>query len=191
MEYIQRNKNTTQLPLYNSSKRNLESPMDKNKYNQFVKLSFKITKGDERHLDLLHDVLIQLSENKKWINLTDKEQLYFLTKTISNQFYSNNSQFNRTYRRFKSEDCLIPEVPEEPYKEKPTLEWINEFLTETLQNSPQMWYEIGLFRLWIKSRKIEIIHKQTQIPRYSIRETINQMKKFINEQWKIYQNASN
>jgi hypothetical protein len=109
--------------------------------------------------------------------------MYFLTRTIYNQYYSNNSKFQRTYRRFSSEWIDIPDEIDEPYQETPSVEWLNNLLEEELKNNPDNWYNIGLFKLYMEHRKIEPIHKKTKIPRYSIRKTINEMKDWVKQKW--------
>jgi hypothetical protein len=154
------------------------------RYEQYRELARKITKGDERYIDLLHDVLIQLDTNEKWNNLqTPKEQMYFLTRTLINQYYSNNSHFNKTYRKFSSEIIDIPEEEDEPYEDRPSIEWINNLLDNELNTNPDNWYNIGLFKLYMEHRSIEPIHKKTKIPRYSIRDTIKEMKGWIKTKW--------
>jgi len=154
------------------------------RYKQYRLLAERITKNDERHIDLLHDVLIQLSTNEKWNNLsTEEEQMFFLTRTIQNQFYSNNSKFQRTYRKFSSEITDIPETEDIEYYERPSVEWLNNLLDIELKKDPDNWYKIGLFKLYMEHKKIEPIHKKTLIPRYSIRDTIKQMKSFIKQKW--------
>lgn len=154
------------------------------KYNQYRNLTKRITKGDERHEDLLHDILIQLSTNEKWNNLqTDQERLYFLTRTITNQYYSNNSKFHRTYRNQNKELYDIPDTQDEDYQDRPSVEWLNNLLTKELESNPDNWYNVGLFRLFIKDKRIDEIHKQTLIPKYSIRETIKFMKGWVQQKW--------
>lgn len=162
------------------------------RYREYRELAKRITKGDERHIDLLHDVLIQLETNDKWNNLhTKEEQMYFLTRTLTNQYYSNNSKFNRTYRKFSADQLEIPEVPDEPYEERPTVAWVHHILDEELEMNPDNWYNIGLFKLYMEHKKIEPIHKRTRIPKYSIRETIKQMKSWIKIKWEKKWEESN
>lgn len=154
------------------------------RYREYKDLAKRITKGDERYIDLLHDVLIQLETNEKWNNLpTKEEQMYFLTRTLTNQFYSNNSKFQKTYRKFSSEAIDIPDEIDVPYQDRPSIEWINNLLETELKNNPDNWYNIGLFKLYMEHKKIEPIHKKTLIPRYSIRDTINKMKSWIKNKW--------
>lgn len=154
------------------------------RYREYKQLASRITKGDERHIDLLHDVLIQLHTNEKWNQITNKqEQMYFLTRAISNQYYSNNSSFKRTYKRFSAEVIEDIEIIDEQYQENPTIEWINNLLDNELKLNPDSWYKIGLFKLYMQHKKIEPLHKKTKIPRYSIRETIKEMKSWIKTKW--------
>jgi hypothetical protein len=154
------------------------------RYNQYRELARKITKGDERHIDLLHDILIQLGTNEKWNNLqTPEEQLYFLTRTITNQFYSNNSKFQRTYRKFNSEAINIRDEPDVPYQDRPSFEWINITLENELKNNPENWYNVGLFRMYMEHKRINKIHEKTKIPKNSISKTIKGMKVWINKKW--------
>lgn len=154
------------------------------RYREYAELAKRITKGDERHIDLLHDILITFEKNEKWNNLhTKEEQMYFLTRAIQNQYYSNNSKFQRTYRKFSSEVIDIPEIEDVPYQERPSVEWINKTLEQELINNPNNWYNVGLFKMYMEHKKIEPIHKKTRIPRYSIRQTINQMKTWIRIKW--------
>lgn len=167
--------------------------MDERRYREFRELARTITGGDERHIDLLHDVLIELSRNDKWNNtFTKQEQMFYLTRTLSNQFYSNNSKFNRTYRKFNTEifDTTNVDTPDIPYQERPTIEWLNETLDKEVKDKPDRWYDVGLFRLYLKDRKIDLIHKKTRIPKYSIRDTVKQMKLWIKNEWKQYQNGT-
>lgn len=166
--------------------------MQERRYRQYKELAKKITKGDERYMDLLHDVLIQLESNEKWKGLnTKEEQLYFLTKTLTNQFYSNSSKFQRTYKRqsFMELQQTI-ELEDTIYSEQPTMEWIKETLEIELKKNPDFWYNKGIFELWIEHKGfIERIHKQTQIPRYSLKDTIEKVKQLLNKRWREYNNA--
>lgn len=163
--------------------------MRETRYREYKLLAKRITKGDERYIDLLHDVLIQLQTNDKWNNLnTKEEQLYFLSKALTNQFYSNSSSFQRTYKRYSHMELQETlDISDTIYEEQPTIEWINEALEEQLKEDPHFWYEKGIFELWVKHNCfIERVHKQTKIPRYSIKETINQVKDLLINKWKKY-----
>ena len=162
--------------------------MDSKQYKNFKQIAYIICGGDERTEDLLHDVLFQLNKNKVYNTLSEKDQVFFFVRTISNQYRSNNSLFRRTYRKYQFEQ-LTPniELVDEAYQERPTMDWIREMLETELEVNPSFWYNKGIFELWIENKGfIERIHKQTKIPRYSIIDTINEVKKLINQRWKTY-----
>lgn len=154
-------------------------------YNQFRKIALKICSSDERTEDLLHDVIIQLSRNEKFLEMTGKSRTYFFVKAVSNQFYSNNSYFYRTYRKNTPNELpqIIREIPEEEYYDKPSLDWVRKELDKQLEKDKDFWYDKGIFELYLKHKKLETIHNLTQIPKYSLRDTIAKMKKWLKKKW--------
>lgn len=166
--------------------------MNQTQYDKYKKIILKICKNDERAEDLLQDVLLQLSSNIKYNALSEKERVFFFIRTVQNQYYSNNSSFQRTYRKYVFEQLPVNYDPKtEEYKEIPTIEWIEETLDTELKDNPERWYEIGIFRLYLQHRKLEVIHRQTQIPKYSLRQTLKQMKGWINLKWIEYYEKQN
>jgi DNA-directed RNA polymerase specialized sigma24 family protein len=163
--------------------------MDQKEYKRYQEIVKKITKGSELSEDLLHDTIIQLSTNDKWNTLPAKEKVFFFIRTITNQFYSNNSYFHKTYKRFQFQEITSIEQIETEYEDKPTLEWVNEELEKELKERPENWYDVELFRLYLQDRRIDAIHRKTKIPKYSIRITIKEMKKWINTKWIEYKNG--
>jgi hypothetical protein len=162
--------------------------MNQTQYDKYKKIILKICKNDERSEDLLQDVLLQLSLNVKYNALSEKERVFFFIRTVQNQYYSNNSSFQRTYRKYVFEQLPVNYDPKtEEYKEIPTLEWIEETLDTELNDNPDKWYEIGIFRLYLQHRKLEVIHRQTKIPKYSLRQTLKEMKEFIKQKWIEYE----
>jgi DNA-directed RNA polymerase specialized sigma24 family protein len=158
--------------------------MTTQEYNEYKKVALKICKNDERTEDLLHDVLIQLSDNEKYQILEKKQKLYFFIRAISNQYYSNNSAFYRQYRRTQTQELHSNhELIEEEYQENPTMEWVNETLEQQMKLNKDFWYEAGIFKLYIEHRKLEPLHKRTQIPKYSLRKTINDVKEILRTKW--------
>lgn len=159
--------------------------MTEQEYQKYKQITQKICKGDERWNDLLHDVLIQLAENKKFNEMEEKQRVYFFVRAITNQFYSHNSYF---YRQYKQKNFFINideriEIPEVDYKEPYTIEWVEERLADKLNDNPDDWYDIGIFRLYMEHKKLEKLHRKTQIPKYSLRETIKSMKNWLRQEW--------
>lgn len=163
--------------------------MTPNQYEKYKKIITKICGGDEKAEDLLHDVLIQLNSNHKYNSLDDKSKLYFFIRTAQNQYYSNNSNFKRTYKKYHFEEIPATYDPkEEEYKELPTMDWIKETLEEELKRNRDFWYNKGIFELYLEHKKLEHIHRLTHIPKYSLRATLKEMKLWINNKWIDYTN---
>lgn len=165
--------------------------MSESEYKEYLNLVKTITKNSKYSNDLLHDVLIQLESNEKWVNLNNKERKYFFTRTIQNQFYSNNSKFQRTYKKYEFDEIGSVEQLETIYEELPTLEWVYEFLDKEVKERPENWYNVGLFKMYLDVKKINLINKKTKIPKYSIRRTIKEMKVWINQRWEEYKDGEN
>ena len=164
--------------------------MTEKTYKKYLQISKTICGDNEKAQDLLHDTLIQLSTNKTFNTLTEKDKVFYITRALQNQVYSNNSKYYRTYRKYQFDE--IPtnyEVKDVEYYERPSLEWINETLQSILDNDPTFWYRKGLFDLWVQHNGfIHRVHKQTRIPKYSIIETINEVKLILKIKWDEYKN---
>lgn len=150
-------------------------------YNEYLKIVKKITNNDERSQDLLHDVLVQLYQNYKFQNLKDSEKKWFFIRTVQNQYNSKTSPFYKQYKKHVFREISDIEISDEDYIEPKTIEGVTEFLNSELEKNPSKWYEIGLFKMYMEEKKIESINKKTQIPKYSIRITLNKMKKWIKQ----------
>lgn len=165
--------------------------MNQSLYNSFKEIVYKITKGDDKMEDLFHDTIIQLYNNKKFLSLSENERKYFFVKSIMNQYFSNTSYFHRTYKKHTfTEFDYNKEIIDEKYQERPTLDWIHETLDKELRDNPKEWYNIGLFKLYLELKKIHQVHLRTKIPKYSIRITIKEMKQFLINKWKDYNNGT-
>ena len=161
--------------------------MNPTDYNNLKALTRTICKNNNID-DLLHDVLIQLNKNIKYQELSTKDKRWYFVRTIQNQYYSNNSKYYKQYKKYQFEQ-LNPtlELLDEEYKERPTMDWIKETLETELITNPSFWYNKGIFELWMEHQGfIDRVHKQTKIPKYSIIETINEVKKLIKQRWKEY-----
>lgn len=162
--------------------------MNQNEYDKYKKLIHKICGGDDKSEDLLHDILIQLSTNEKYNTLSEKERVFFFIRTVQNQYYSNNSKFQRTYKKYIFEEIPINYNPkDETYYELPTIDWVQETLNNELQNNKNFWYNKGIFDLYLEHKKLETIHKLTKIPKYSLRMTLREVKAWLKIKWTEYE----
>jgi hypothetical protein len=161
--------------------------MDNNIYKKYKDIAMKITKGHPNTEDLLHDLIMQLELNERYMNLTEKEKLFFFVRSFQNQYSSTSSSFYRKYTRMKFNEFTSQyEIIDEQYEEKPSIDWVNETLNNELANRPDFWYDYGIFIEYMKHRKLISLHKKTQIPKYSLRITINSVKKLFRKRWDEY-----
>lgn len=159
--------------------------MNNNEYQNYLDIVNKITKHDTRAEDLLHDILLQLKDSTLFNSLSGNQKTYFFVKVVKNQYNSNNSKFKRNYRRYEySQLGNMTDIPDEEYVETPDMLWVIQTLDKELERNPDNWYDIELFKLYLKHKKIETLHKTTMIPKYSLRITINKIKTFLREEWK-------
>jgi hypothetical protein len=159
-------------------------------YNNLKKITKRICNGDSRGEDLMHDVIINLQKNERYNSLDDKTKVFFFTKTIKTQYTSNNSKFQRDYRRYEFDELpVIDEVrqDETPYEERPTISWILETLSNEVKDNPDFWYDEGIFKLFLEEKQLERLHRRTQIPKYSLRETLKNVKEILRNKWIIYE----
>jgi hypothetical protein len=164
--------------------------MTENQYNNFKRIAKKICNNDDRCNDLTHDVIMNLSTNDKYNQLDLKSKTYFFVRAIKNQYNSNNSKFQREQRRYEFNELNTINEPihdDEPYKERPSIEWVKETLQNKLDSDPDYWYEHGIFTLYLKLGKIESLHRQTKIPKYSLRDTLKEIKEMLNKKWIQYE----
>jgi hypothetical protein len=154
-------------------------------YRQYLKASKSITKNDKDAQDLMHDVLIMLDKNETFNNLSNGDKLFFFVRALKNQYSSNSSFYTRNYKKYTFQELRLDfDTADTIYEEKPSLDWIKEIMEVELESNPDFWYEKGIFELWVEHKCfIERVHKQTRIPRYSIKETIEQTKKWILKKW--------
>jgi hypothetical protein len=166
--------------------------MEKKEYDELKKIVNRICKNDENANDLLHDVLVQLKTNKVYNALDTKSRVFFFTRTIINQYYSTNSSYHKTYRKYFHQDIPINyDNNDEEYNELPTIDWITETLDNELRSNPTFWYNHGIYTLYLEHKKLEKLHRLTQIPKYSLRITLKEMKDWLNYKWIKHKNYEN
>lgn len=162
--------------------------MTEKQYNNLKKITQKICNNDSRAEDLLHDVILKFSDNIKFKSLDESSKIFYFVKTIKNQFYSNNSVFQKENKRYQFEDMSpIRETEDETYYEKPTMDWVNETIEIELNQNPNYWYESGIWGLYVKHKTLVKLHQVTKIPKYSLRETLNDVKKMLKTKWIEYE----
>jgi hypothetical protein len=166
--------------------------MNQQQYKKYYKAAIKITSDHNDAQDLMHDVLIMLTKNEKYNNLSDTNKFFFFIRTMMNQYRSNSSHYTRNYKKYNFEELKTDfNIQDSIYEEQPSLDWIRETMDQEIEVNPDFWYDRGIFELWLSHKGfIERVHKQTRIPRYSIKETIEKTKLWINKKWEKYKDGT-
>lgn len=123
--------------------------------------------------DLFQELMVILLEynEQKLIDIYNKGYYkWFLVKTLTNQFNSNSSPFNKKYRP-KDIDHIISDSYD--HSIDIMIDKVNNKLNEL------HWYDRELFKAYIESGSYRKLSKQTDIPFNSISRTINNVKNYI------------
>ncbi len=159
--------------------------MNKKLYHKLKQLTLKMCSDTDACVDLFHDILLQCETNSTFSGLTDDEKRYYFVGIVRRQVYSTNSAYYRKYKKYSFVE-LQPkdDKVDEPYIELPDMDWIKSQLEQELSNNPDLWYNKMLFEVYLeKGGVIEKVWAQTKTPRYSIKSTINDMKKWLRKRW--------
>jgi hypothetical protein len=125
--------------------------------------------------DLFQELMVILLEynEQKLIDIYNKGYYkWFLVKTLTNQFNSNSSPFNKKYRP-KDIDYIITDNYDHSI----------DIMIDKVNNKLNQlhWYDRELFKAYIESGSYRKLSKQTDIPFNSISRTINHVKNFIRD----------
>ena len=125
--------------------------------------------------DLYQELMIIILEynKEKLLDIYNKGYYkWFIVKTLTNQFNSNSSPFNKKYRP-KELDYL----PEHTYDKNIDI-LINKIEVEL---NKLHWYDKELFKAYITSGSFRKLEKLTGIPFASINRTVNNVKNRIRD----------
>ena len=146
-------------------------------YYQLLKIAKNITKQDELHQDLLHEVIIQLYDKDKITlkSYDDNSIRYYITAIIRINWYSKTSPF---YYKMKKErrlyvdlsECFNMEADQEVYEREQLFELLEQQYCEL------DWFKKSLLDLYLTLNSLKAVSKQTNIPLTSISNYIKQGK---------------
>jgi DNA-directed RNA polymerase specialized sigma24 family protein len=155
--------------------------MDNKTYKEWISIANKITKNHSDTSDLVHDILVYLTKNIRYNELPENKRLYFFVRALKNQFYSNSSYYTRDYKKHSPreyEDNNYNLINEKNFH-LPDFEWINEKISKL------DWYKKTLFELYLQEKTAKSVSEKTQIPIYSVRKSINEVKEYLRKTWEI------
>jgi len=152
----------------------------KNNYYILLGISKKITKGNELHQELLHEVIIQLYE-KKIINLKEYDDdsiRYYITAVLRINWYSRTSPF---YYRIRKERATYTELTfdmsytteQESFEKQELYDILEKEFTEL------DWFRKSLMEMYLTLGSLKKVSQKTTIPLSSISRYIKESKEQI------------
>jgi DNA-directed RNA polymerase specialized sigma24 family protein len=154
----------------------------KSNYLELRKITSSISKLNDID-DLFQFCILQLLENKKVMEVPDKEKLFFYSRIVRNNFYSKSSPYYRTYNKLKLNEFNIQT---EPYDLQPEnnqvidFKWVEKEIKKLKKTE---WYYARLFELYIESEcSISKLSQRTTIPINSVSRDINRVRRHLNKQ---------
>lgn len=151
----------------------------------------RICKGSHEHEDVAHHVITSFMEHKRAVELIEKgEAMKFMSGMIHLSFYSSTSPYHTLYRQKGRMHSLYPETAEAQVNEDYNYE--RDMLTEAIQGileemqaeGVEQWYRSMLFGMWIDNPNYSDLERQTQIPRTSISQAVQECKEYIKQELK-------
>ena len=154
-------------------------------------MSKRICKGSPEHEDVAHHVITSFMEHSRAEELIDKgEAMKFMSGMIHLSFYSSTSPYHKIYRQKGRMHSLYPETAEAQididynYERDMLTEAIQGILEEMQSEGIEMWYRSILFSMWIENQNYSELERQTNIPRTSISQAVNECIEYIKQQLK-------
>ena len=152
----------------------------KNNYYILLGISKKITKGNELHQELLHEVIVQLYE-KKIINLKEYDDdsiRYYITAVLRINWYSRTSPF---YYRIRKERATYTELTfdmsytteQESFEKQELFDILEREFTEL------DWFRKSLMEMYLTLGSLKKVSQKTTIPLSSISRYIKESKEQI------------
>ena len=143
----------------------------KNNYYILLGISKKITKGNELHQELLHEVIVQLYE-KKVINLKEYDDdsiRYYITAVLRINWYSRTSPFYYRVRRERVlfnvdlSQCWDLSYEQEEFESEELLQLLE------IEYANLDWFKKSLLDMYLSlNSSMKAVSRKTNIPTQSI-----------------------
>lgn len=157
----------------------------KQKYADILKMSQRISKSAD-YEELAHYCIEQFLNHERKEELIQKGQgMLFLSGIMWRSFNSNTSPYYTLYHQKGRVHELYDKTAnqlldtEYDFETDYKLEMIEGILEEMLISDVEEWYRATLFKLWIQEKNYSKISRQTNIPRTSISNAVNECIEYI------------
>ena len=150
-----------------------------NHYYELLKIAKKYTKDDDWASELLHEIILQLYEQKEYEGKVDDKSLkYYIIRIIMVNWCFPSSPFYRKYKKNKFIDVDIMQVMNITTQENETdvHELMNILETEWSHTN---WFNKIIFTKYLTYGSLKKVSKDTTIPLTSIKRYVDETRKTI------------
>lgn len=162
-------------------------------YDEIVIMSSKICRGHPDHRDVAHYCIADFIEHVRADELVEQGRaMNFLSGMIHRSFRSSTSPYHKLYRqsgRVHAKSEIVTNETHEEYDHH--IDFMTEAVLGILEEMKLMddknkdvWYMAVLFELWLENPNYSDIARNTNIPRTSISQAVQQCKDYIIQELK-------
>ena len=160
-------------------------------YSDIVLMSKRICKGNSEYEEVAHYVISKFIEHPRAVELIEKnEAMKFMSGMIHLSFHSSTSPYHTIYRQkgrmHSLYDSTSNNIVDEDYNYEADLAVgaIQGILEEMQAEGIEQWYRSILFSMWIDTPNFSKLERQTEIPRTSISQAVQECKEYIKQELK-------
>jgi len=154
-------------------------------------MSQRICKGSPESEEVAHYVISKFLEHKRAEELVNEgKAMVFMSGMIHRSFHSSTSPYHTLYRQkgrvhgFAEGTQLEQEETVYDADRDLVIEAIQGILEEMQSENTELWYRSKLFSMWLENPNYSELSRQTDIPRTSISQAVEECKQYVREQLK-------
>lgn len=176
-------------------------------YSNIVQWAKNMTKSDQLYEELAHYSIEQFVTHKRYKEILQKHDAEpdfghcrgFILAIMRNSWYGKKSEFTRIHKSHRADigyrkrnvsptkfNQLLEEKLETHYDYSIdyVLEAIDGILEEMSIDTKDLWFQAKLFQMWLENPNYSALSRQTDIPRTSISNAVQDAKEYIKKELK-------
>jgi hypothetical protein len=176
-------------------------------YSKIVQWAKNMTKNDQLYEELAHYAIEQFITHKRYEEIMQKhinEPDFghcrgFILAIMRNSWYGKKSEFTRYHKAHRADighrkrnvtPTKFNELLEEQlhtdydFSTDYVIEAIDGILEEMSIDTKDLWYQAKLFQMWLENPNFSALSRQTDIPRTSISNAVQEAKEYIKKELK-------
>ena len=173
-------------------------------YNEIIKWSKNMTKGDQLSEELAHYAIEKFLTNSRYEEITEKDRADpeyghcrgFILAIMRNSWYGKKSEFSRYHKLHRADigtrkrnvsPNKFMELLEEQSKTNNTYDYEKDFIIEAIHgileemaiSTDDKWYQAKLFQMYMANSNFSALERELNIPRTSISNAVNDARDYI------------